>query len=139
LLALISAPWLEHPPILAPGPNPRPQHNPTPAHPYPHPPPQEFIDYAAYVLSLSYSSYDLTQHLDGQPMQFMIKDAASNRHLLNLAAWHANMSRAMGCRGPRRCGRRAVGGRGLGARRAGMGVRGAGVWGKEGRGGVRKG
>ena len=31
--------------------------------------PQEFIDYAAYVLSLSYSSYDLTQHLDGQPLQ----------------------------------------------------------------------
>lgn len=34
-----------------------------------HPPPQEFIDYAAYILSLSYSSYDLTQHLDGQPLQ----------------------------------------------------------------------
>jgi hypothetical protein len=30
---------------------------------------QEYIDYASYMLSLGYSSYDLTQHLDGQPLQ----------------------------------------------------------------------
>jgi len=30
---------------------------------------QEYIDYASYMLNLGYSSYDLTQHLDGQPLQ----------------------------------------------------------------------
>ena len=30
---------------------------------------QEYLDYAAYELNLSYSTYDLTQHLDGQPLQ----------------------------------------------------------------------
>lgn len=30
---------------------------------------QEYIDYASYMLNMGYSSYDLTQHLDGQPLQ----------------------------------------------------------------------
>jgi hypothetical protein len=30
---------------------------------------QEYLDFASYLLNLSYSSYDLTQHLDGQPLQ----------------------------------------------------------------------
>jgi hypothetical protein len=30
---------------------------------------QEFLDYAQYTLALSYSTYDLSQHLDGQPLQ----------------------------------------------------------------------
>lgn len=30
---------------------------------------QEYIDYASYMLNLGYSSYDLVQHLDGQPLQ----------------------------------------------------------------------
>lgn len=30
---------------------------------------QEYIDYASYMLNLGYSSYDLAQHLDGQPLQ----------------------------------------------------------------------
>ncbi|KAI8464539.1 MAG: hypothetical protein J3K34DRAFT_526123 [Monoraphidium minutum] len=74
---------------------------------------QEFIDYAAYVLSLSYSSYDLTQHLDGQPLQFMIKDTSTGRHLLNLSAWHVNMARALSSREPHRSrhGANGLGGR----------------------------
>lgn len=30
---------------------------------------QEYVDFASYMLNLSYSSYDLAQHLDGQPLQ----------------------------------------------------------------------
>jgi hypothetical protein len=33
---------------------------------------QEYIDYASYMLNLGYSSYDLAQHLDGQPLQVCI-------------------------------------------------------------------
>lgn len=33
---------------------------------------QEYLDYASYLLNLSYSSYDLTQHLDGQPLQVSV-------------------------------------------------------------------
>jgi hypothetical protein len=34
-------------------------------------PVQEYLDFASFLLNLSYSSYDLTQHLDGQPLQVM--------------------------------------------------------------------
>lgn len=33
---------------------------------------QEYIDYASYMLNLGYSTYDLTQHLDGQPLQVSV-------------------------------------------------------------------
>ncbi|KAF8065930.1 hypothetical protein HT031_002991 [Scenedesmus sp. PABB004] len=55
---------------------------------------QEYIDYAHYLLSLGYSSYDLTQHLDGQPLQVMLKDLATGVHLLNLQVWHSNLVRS---------------------------------------------
>lgn len=51
---------------------------------------QEFLDYSSYVLSL-YSTYDLIQHLDGQPLQVMIKDTATDKYMVDLEAWHINL------------------------------------------------
>jgi hypothetical protein len=49
---------------------------------------QEYIDYASYMLSLGYSSYDLTQHLDGQPLQVTAAAApAAASCMLSKPAW----------------------------------------------------
>ncbi|KAF6256540.1 hypothetical protein COO60DRAFT_1640616 [Scenedesmus sp. NREL 46B-D3] len=55
---------------------------------------QEYLDFASYLLNLSYSSYDLTQHLDGQPLQVMVKDVSCAAHLVNLHVWHSNLVRS---------------------------------------------
>ena len=43
---------------------------------------------AGYYLDLVVQQYDMIQHLDGMPMQSMIKDKASGQYLFNMLYWN---------------------------------------------------
>lgn len=47
----------------------------------------QVIDVAGYFLDLVVQQYDVIQHLDGQPLQAMVKDKASGQYLFNLLYW----------------------------------------------------
>jgi hypothetical protein len=49
---------------------------------------QQVIDVAGYYLDLVVQQYDIIQHLDGQPMQSMVKDKASGQYLFNMLYWN---------------------------------------------------
>lgn len=43
---------------------------------------------AGYYLDLLVQQYDIIQHLDGQPLQSMVKDKASGKYLFNMVYWN---------------------------------------------------
>ncbi|BDA45975.1 probable phosphatidylinositol 3,4,5-trisphosphate-dependent Rac exchanger protein at N-terminal half [Coccomyxa sp. Obi] len=51
---------------------------------------QHFVDMGAYELNMMYG-FDLGRHLDGQPLQFMLKDRRSGDYLMNFHAWHRKL------------------------------------------------
>ncbi|CAL8462122.1 g1653 [Coccomyxa elongata] len=51
---------------------------------------QHFVDMGAYELNMIYG-FDLGRHLDGQPLQFMLKDRRSGGYLMNFHAWHRKL------------------------------------------------
>ncbi|KAK9907705.1 hypothetical protein WJX75_008523 [Coccomyxa subellipsoidea] len=51
---------------------------------------QHFVDMGSYELNLMYT-FDLARHLDGQPLQFMLKDRASGQYLFNFHSWHSKL------------------------------------------------
>jgi hypothetical protein len=55
------------------------------------PPPAQVIDVAGYYLDLIVQQYDSIQHLDGQPLQSMIKDKASGQYLFNFLYWNKKL------------------------------------------------
>eukprot|EP00884_Botryococcus_braunii_P000010 jgi/Botrbrau1/10009/Bobra.0012s0097.1 len=51
---------------------------------------QQYIDMSRYELEVL-QRFDLTRHLDGQPLQFMLKDRESGRYLINLEIWNESL------------------------------------------------
>jgi hypothetical protein len=49
---------------------------------------QQVIDVPGYYLDLVVQHYDIIQHLDGQPLQCMVKDKAGGGYLFHLVYWH---------------------------------------------------
>jgi hypothetical protein len=49
---------------------------------------QQVIDVGGYYLDLLVQQYDMIQHLDGQPLQSMLKDKASGKYLFNMLYWN---------------------------------------------------
>jgi hypothetical protein len=50
------------------------------------------------VLALPYSTYDLCQHLDGQPLQIMVKDLCQTNgdsYMVSLLAWHLGLVKGL--------------------------------------------
>jgi hypothetical protein len=52
---------------------------------------QQVIDVAGYYLDLIVQKYDMIQHLDGQPLQSMVKDKASGKYLFHLVYWNTKL------------------------------------------------
>ncbi|GBF96590.1 hypothetical protein Rsub_09336 [Raphidocelis subcapitata] len=52
---------------------------------------QQVIDVAGYFLDLIVQQYDMIQHLDGQPLQSMVKDKASGKYLFHLVYWNTKL------------------------------------------------
>ncbi|KIY98979.1 hypothetical protein MNEG_8986 [Monoraphidium neglectum] len=52
---------------------------------------QQVIDYAGYYLDLLVQNYDVIQHMDGQPLQAMMKDKASGKYLFNFLYWNKKL------------------------------------------------
>ncbi|KAI8468383.1 MAG: hypothetical protein J3K34DRAFT_523009 [Monoraphidium minutum] len=52
---------------------------------------QQVIDYAGYYLDLLVQDYDCVQHMDGQPLQAMMKDKASGKYLFNFLYWNKKL------------------------------------------------
>jgi len=51
---------------------------------------QSQVDLASYSLDVGLR-FDLTNHLDGQPLQFMMKDRSRDSYLFNFEAWHEKL------------------------------------------------
>ncbi|BDA45974.1 hypothetical protein COCOBI_08-0660 [Coccomyxa sp. Obi] len=51
---------------------------------------QHFVDLSTYELSMLYC-FDLGRHLDGQPLQLMMKHRASGKYLYSFQAWHRKL------------------------------------------------
>lgn len=51
---------------------------------------QHFVDMSAYELNMV-RKFDLAGHLDGQPLQFMMKHRSSEQYLFNFEAWHEHL------------------------------------------------
>lgn len=51
---------------------------------------QQHVDMASYSLRFGYM-YDLSKHLDGQPLLIMAKDEQSGKYLYNFAVWHERL------------------------------------------------
>ncbi|KAK9803895.1 hypothetical protein WJX72_002783 [[Myrmecia] bisecta] len=51
---------------------------------------QHFVDMGTYELDMIHR-FDLSRHLDGQPLQFMAKDKTSGQYLFNFEAWHEKL------------------------------------------------
>ncbi|CAL8462121.1 g1652 [Coccomyxa elongata] len=51
---------------------------------------QHFVDLSTYELNMLYC-FDLGRHLDGQPLQLMMKDRASGKYLFSFQAWHRKL------------------------------------------------
>jgi len=55
---------------------------------------QQVIDVAGYYLDLVLQEYDMIQHLDGQPLQSMVRDKASGKYLFNFLYWNKRQMEA---------------------------------------------
>lgn len=51
---------------------------------------QSQVNLASYVLDVGLR-FDLATHLDGQPLQFMMKDRSRDSYLFNFEAWHEKL------------------------------------------------
>ena len=51
---------------------------------------QHFVDMSKYELEMLYT-FDLSHNLDGQPLQFMLKDRHSGQYLFKFTAWHEKL------------------------------------------------
>ncbi|KAI8463972.1 MAG: hypothetical protein J3K34DRAFT_441942, partial [Monoraphidium minutum] len=49
---------------------------------------QQVIDVAGYFLDLVVQQYDMVQHLDGQPLQSMVKHKPSGKYLFHMVYWN---------------------------------------------------
>jgi hypothetical protein len=52
---------------------------------------QHFVDLGKYQLDVAVRKFDLTRHLDGQPLQLMMKDVDSGAYAFRLLAWHERL------------------------------------------------
>ena len=51
---------------------------------------QHVIDMGRYELNM-FRRFELASRLDGQPLQFMVKDQATEQYLFNFEAWHTSL------------------------------------------------
>lgn len=51
---------------------------------------QHLVDLSSYELHMV-KKFDLARHLDGQPLRFVVRDAASGHPIINMQIWHQRL------------------------------------------------
>ena len=52
---------------------------------------QHMVDLSTYELDLSFSRFDMTHYLDGQPLQFMMRTRDNRAPIFAFELWHEQL------------------------------------------------
>uniref|UniRef100_A0A7S1X0F6 Domain of unknown function at the cortex 1 domain-containing protein n=1 Tax=Tetraselmis chuii TaxID=63592 RepID=A0A7S1X0F6_9CHLO len=52
---------------------------------------QHLLDLSAYELDMGVAQFDISSHLNGQPLQLMVKQQSTGEYLWNFEVWHENL------------------------------------------------